>query len=183
MQKELSEGPAVKSITKIASSTSRVNLLKGQNFNKAVVEAPLNMSKTKASFAFSKAKRFSTVTVNETGLANTATKPSHAFTSRNSSGRFLGQQPKSIRPLNMQSGSMQVLDQSMIDGENLDYGQEGEEPMTATVLNHQNFSKQNSLAQLRAGGRNGMGKTLNTEMCHYGGASSLAGTSAIHKQN
>lgn len=40
-------------------ASQRVNLQNGESFNKQLVEAPLNMSKTKASFAFSKAKRFS----------------------------------------------------------------------------------------------------------------------------
>jgi len=41
----------------------------GEAFNKSLIDAPLNTSSTKQSCAFSKAKRFSNVNVNDQGFA------------------------------------------------------------------------------------------------------------------
>lgn len=93
-----------------------VNLLQGESFNRTLVAAPLNISKSKASFAFSKAKRFSHITVNEQGYAvamlnkdaSPTTKPSANMIS-NSSLVGVGTQ-RAIKPLNMQSASLEQLD-------------------------------------------------------------------------
>ncbi len=45
--------------------------LDGPGLNSQVISAPLNKSTSKASFAFSKANRFSNVSVNEAGFAIT----------------------------------------------------------------------------------------------------------------
>ena len=45
--------------------------LGGPQFNAVTTNAPLNKSTSKASFAFSRAKRFSNVSVNEAGFAIT----------------------------------------------------------------------------------------------------------------
>ena len=50
-------------------SKNRPAMLSGPEFNRTIVDAPLNKSISKASFAFSKAQRFSNVSVNEKGFA------------------------------------------------------------------------------------------------------------------
>ena len=47
----------------------QIKQLQGEKFNKLLIEAPLNNSQSKQSFAFSKAKRFSNVSVNSQGFA------------------------------------------------------------------------------------------------------------------
>ena len=47
----------------------QIKELQGEKFNKNLIEAPLNNSSSKQSFAFSKAKRFSNVSVNSQGYA------------------------------------------------------------------------------------------------------------------
>jgi hypothetical protein len=103
------------------------------------------------------------------------------------SGNSLGQRrqsPRSIKPLNMRSGSMQVLDEDTIGDDNNIYDEEGM-PQTAQHR-MERLSDGSSIERLNNGGRNSMGKQmLNTEMQHYknGAGSSLAGNSVMRRNN
>jgi len=83
------------------------------------------------SFAFAKAKRFSSVTVSTVNAATNkaTTRASMGMASGNSLGHPR-QSPRSIKPLNMHSGSMKVLNEDVIGDEDIDYDEEGM-PLTA----------------------------------------------------
>ena len=92
-------------------------MLSGQEFNRNLVEAPLNKSISKASFAFSKAKRFSNVSVDEHGFAISVLKGTESrsrqfnmTSATTTAGKGIAagmghldpyQHPRSIKPLNM----------------------------------------------------------------------------------
>ena len=68
MIKKVSDAkPEYKPIRRI--KREQIENFQGPTFNKKLNEAPLNSSTSKQSFAFSKAKRFSNVSVNSQGYA------------------------------------------------------------------------------------------------------------------
>lgn len=85
-------------------------------FNKSLIEAPLNNSRSKASYAFAKAKRFSNVSVNEQGFAISvlgSTRNKSGFADKKTSAAThqfgIAQMPASMNMLNKQSGSIEHI--------------------------------------------------------------------------
>ena len=77
----------------------------GAEFNKNLVAAPLNKSGSKASFSFSRAKRFSNVSVNDQGFAITVLNPKNTQTSNKVGFTSATTSPSGIlggRPSNLQ---------------------------------------------------------------------------------
>lgn len=72
----------------------------GEAFNKTLIESHLNKSGSKASYGFSRAKRFSTISVNNEGFAITMVAPSQ---NNKTSGGF----PVSITKASTSSPSKQ----------------------------------------------------------------------------
>ena len=154
----------------------------GAEFNKSIVGAPLNKSTSKASFSFSKAKRFSNISVNDQGFAITVLKAkgqgalgqlAPGMTSAATTQPSGYMMDASAQRLNKQSDShLNIRDDGEIDDDG-DYGDDynNEEyddanadlnDGTQTPNRAGGLSQVSSIERINAGGRNR--KPINTEM-------------------
>lgn len=158
-------------------SPSNLNLT-GPVFNKALVDAALNNSLSKASFAFSKAKRFSQLSVDKQGFGITMLKTSERkneqLISRNAATtRFLGS-TEMTKKLHNKSGSVENVgpyDQAFADDDDL-------EVLKKTKTNDKILSNVSSIERMNAGGHNSR-NTMITDLRHIGHSSSSMAGSAM----
>ena len=144
----------------------------------------MNKSSSKASFSFSKANRFSSVAVNKHGQTITVLGPQGGKRSRvgfsgsahNSPARG---PPRAIKPLNMQSGSIDLA----VDGALDDYGDENGNGYGEESGPNQPGSLSRNTSMERLPGQTSRRKGPATELHHYGkGAeSSLGGGTAMRR--